>query len=225
METSLHRQLKSLYCGKDSQQEVSVDGFRIDVVDAGRLIEIQHGSLGAIRDKVRALVVAHRVTVVKPLAARKYLIKRTRKGGKIVSSRYSPSRQTFHHLFDDLVHFVDVFPHPNLTLEIVLTEQEEHRCASRKRRWRSKDYRVLDRRLRLVQDRKQLRTIADRVAMLPGGLGETFSTEDIARQAAIPRWLAQMMAYCLRKTGATRAVDKRGNSILYRISRKARRAA
>ena len=43
-----------------------------------------------------------------------------------------------------------------------------------------------------------------------------FSTEDIARLAGIPRWLARKMAYCLRKTGATTIAGKRGNSVLYR---------
>ena len=72
METTLHRQLKSLYAVDSSQQEVTVDGYRIDAIADGRLIEIQYGSLGAIRDKIQALLVNHAVLVVKPLAARKY---------------------------------------------------------------------------------------------------------------------------------------------------------
>ena len=52
METSLHRDLKKLYAGDDSQTEVVLGGYRIDAVSGGRLIEIQHGSLSAIRDKI-----------------------------------------------------------------------------------------------------------------------------------------------------------------------------
>ncbi len=219
METTLHRQLKALYATRASQQEVSVDGYRIDAVVDGRLVEIQYGSLGAIRDKVRALLVNHTVLVVKPLAARKFLVKRKRRGGRVQSSRYSPSRKTHFDLFDDLVHFVDVFPHPRLTLEVVLTEQEEHRLPSRKRRRFSKDYRVEDRRLRSIDGRFELRTAEDLAAMLPAGLAEPFSTEDIARLAEIPRWLAQKMAYCLRETSAVQVIGKRGNTLLYRLSR------
>jgi hypothetical protein len=47
-------------------------------------------------------------------------------------------------------------------------------------------------------------------------LGESFTTEEIARLAPMPRWLAQKMAYCLRKTGAIEPHGKRGNSWLYR---------
>src|SRR6188472_1609844 len=96
METTLHRQLKALYSGDDSLQEVALRGYRIDAVVADRLIEIQYGSLGAIRDKVRILLANHDVLVVKPLAARKYLVKVAKRGGRIASQRYSPTRETFH---------------------------------------------------------------------------------------------------------------------------------
>ena len=99
-------------------------------------------SLAAIRDKIRALVENYDVLIVKPLAARKILVNKTRRGGPVKSTRYSPTRQNFYNLFDDLVHFVNVFPHRRLTLEVILTEQEEHRLPADRRRWRSKGYRV-----------------------------------------------------------------------------------
>ena len=51
METSLHRDLKALYARDDAQFEVSLGNFRIDAVSGGRLVEIQHGSLAAIRPR------------------------------------------------------------------------------------------------------------------------------------------------------------------------------
>ena len=168
MENSLHRQLKALYCADAAQHEVQVDGYRIDAVDGDRLIEIQSSSLGAIRDKIRDLLTSHDVLVVKPLAARKYLVKRKRKRGRVTSSRYSPVRETIYHLFDDLVHFVTVFPHPRLTLEVLLVEQEEHRLPAPKRWYRSKGFRVEDRTLRSVQERRTLHDLDDVLALLPG---------------------------------------------------------
>lgn len=213
METTLHRELKSVYAPDGAGQEVALGGYRIDAVAGGRLIEIQYGSLGAIRRKVRALLADHRVHVVKPLAARKYLITRNRKRGRIVSARYSPLRESHFHLFADLVHFLGVFPHPNLTLEAVLTEQEEHRLPSRHSRRRS--YRVEDRRLRGIVGRLCLQTADDLTALLPDTLPHPFSTADLAAAAGIPRWLAQKMAYCLRQTGAATPVGKQGNALLY----------
>lgn len=218
METTLHRQLKELYGTDESQREVWVDGFRVDAAVNGVLFEIQQASLAALRDKTRRLLVAHRVVIVKPLVAHKLLIKRTRTGGPVESRRASPRRQTLLHLFDDLVHFVTVFPHPRLTLEVLLTTQEEDRLSIvRRRRWRAKDYRVEDRRLLAVQSRHSLRTIEDLRGLLPAGLEQPFSTETLARAAEIPRWLAQKMAYCLRQTGAVEVIGKQKNSILYRV--------
>ena len=54
METSLHRELKSLYSDDESQQEVTLEGYRIDAVSNGRLVEIQYGSLaGSSRGRPR----------------------------------------------------------------------------------------------------------------------------------------------------------------------------
>ncbi len=112
METSLHRDLKTLYAPGPAQFEVSLGGYRIDVVDRDRLIEIQHGSLAAIRDKVRDLLCDHQVLVVKPIVAGKLLVKRQSKGGAVASRRRSPLRGGLLDLFDELIHFTRVFPHP-----------------------------------------------------------------------------------------------------------------
>jgi hypothetical protein len=215
METTLHRQLKAVYCDDPDGREVVVDGYRIDAIVGGELIEVQQAGLAAIRDKVRDLLASHRVRVVKPLPARKVLIRRKRRGGRVQSTRVSPKHATQYDLFDELVHFVTVFPHPRLTVEVLLTEQEEHRVNARKRRWRDKGYRVEDRQLVAITDRLSLRTLADLKGLLPADLPQPFSTADIAQQAGIPRWLAQKAAYCLRKTGAVRLDGKSGNTLLY----------
>lgn len=216
METTLHRQLKALYVDDPARREVTVDGFRIDAVVDGTLVEIQCASLSAIRDKVRRLLNTHRVHVVKPLASRKLLITRQRKNGPVVSQRHSPSRATAFELFDELVHFTTVFPHENLTLELLLVEIEEHRIRRKPRRWRGKDYRVADRTLRSVAERQTFRTAGDLLTFLPAGLPDPFTTADVARLAGVPRWLAQKAAYCLRQSGAVTCITQRGRLRVYR---------
>tara|TARA_R110002111_G_scaffold256979_3_gene324766 strand:- start:119136 stop:119813 length:678 start_codon:yes stop_codon:yes gene_type:complete len=218
METSLHRQLKSFYAPNADCEEITLGSYRIDAVDGDRLIEIQHGSLGAIRDKVRCLLEDYDVHVVKPIAIRKYLIKRQKKNGETISARFSPRRGSVFDLFDDMVHFTNVFPHPRLTLEVALTIQEEHRIARKPRHRRGKDYRVHDRVLRSVEDQIELNTAADLLALIPGKLPSPFHTKDLAKAAGIPRWLAQKMAYCLRNTGAIILAGKEKNALLYEIA-------
>lgn len=60
METSLHRDLKTVYADQDAQFEVPLGQYRIDVVNGCELVEIQHGALAAIRDKVRELLESDR---------------------------------------------------------------------------------------------------------------------------------------------------------------------
>jgi hypothetical protein len=225
METTLHRQLKILYCGDPHGREVVVGGYRIDAIVDDELIEVQQAGLAAIRDKVRDLLKSHRVRVVKPLPARKVLVRRKRRNGKVESTRISPKHATLLDIFDELVHFCRLFPHPGLTLEILLTEQEEHRIGTRKRRWRDKGYRVEDRHLLEITDRCTLQTTADLRALLPDDLPQPFTTSDIAARAGIPRWLAQKAAYCLRETGTASLTGKIGNSLLYCWDQKTKRAA
>lgn len=225
METSLHRELKEFYCDDAAAREVTVRGFRIDAVVDGTLIEIQQASLAALRRKTKSLLETHPVTIVKPLCALKTIIRLKRKNGPVAWKRTSPRHETVHTLFHELVHFVEVFPHPRLVLDVLLTEQEELRIPKRKRWFRAKDFTVSDRRLVAVRSRHTFRTTADLCRLLPEGLEATFTTAEIARLADIPRWLAQKMAYCLRRTGGITIAGKRGNSVVYALVPAERTAA
>ena len=225
METTLHRQLKAFYA-TDGQNEVALDRYRIDAIDEqGRLVEVQCAGLAAIRDKIRRLLKSHEVLVVKPIIARRILVKRERKRGKVVSRRRSPKQGSTIDLFDELVHFCKVFPHENLTLELAFVEIEEHRLPPLKRRWNRKRYRVEDRVLTEVLDRQQLTSASDLSQLLPSALpDQPFTTEDLAKAIDQPRWVAQKVAYCLRKTGAVEAVGKQRNAIVYEQTRDHRAA-
>ena len=163
METSLHRDLKTLYAGQDAQFEVSLGGYRIDVVSGGQLVEIQHASLAAIRDKVRTLLNDHSVIVVKPIVVQKLLVKRACKDGPVSDRHVSPKRGALLDLFDELVHFTRVFPHKRLTLEVPLVDIEEWRYPGHgcRRRWRLADYQIEDQKLMAVHATYRFRTAAD----------------------------------------------------------------
>lgn len=223
MESTLHRQLKQLYADDDTGVEVVVDGYRIDAISEGRLIEIQAASLSSLAPKVKTLVRDHAVTVVKPLPARNFLIKRQSPRGDVLSQRFSPKRATPMHLFEDLVHFVGVFPHRNLRLELLMIHQEEHRVPKRARRRFRKDYRVTDRVLKGIDARIGLTSPADLLALLPELPPAPFTTKDLAECCGIPRWLAQKAAYCLRKTEAIEQAGKQGHSLAYSYPQKPRR--
>jgi hypothetical protein len=225
METSLHRCLKSHYARPGARYEEPLGRYRIDVHNGDELVEIQHGSLAAIRDKVRALLVDHAVRVVKPIVARKTIVRLASRGGMEVSRRLSPKQGTPLSIFDELVYFRRLFPHPNLTIEAPLVDMEELRYPGhgRRRRWRRDDHVVEDQRLVAVRSRLQLQSAADLLTLLPNSLPRPWHTGDLAAGLGIARHLAQRVAYCLKHISATREVGKRGNARLYDFA--VRRAA
>jgi hypothetical protein len=217
LETSLHQQLKDFYSTPTSVQEVWVDDYRIDVRRGKRLIEIQTSALGAIRDKIRALLDRHAVTVVKPIVARKLLLVKDKPQGPITARRWSPKRCSWIDLFESLAHFSNVFPHPNLTLDVPLIEIEETRFPRKTRRFWHRSYRVEDQRLLQVVDQRSLRTAEDLVRLLDVRLPEEFDTRDLATALSTRRWMAQKVAYCLRQTGGAVVAGKKGNAIVYQL--------
>lgn len=220
METSLHRQLKALYAGPDDRQEVKLGGYRIDVVRGKELVEIQHGSLAAIRDKVQRLCKKHDVLVVKPVVARKTIIRLTTDGLE-ESRRQSPKRGCLLDIFDELVYFTRAFPHRRLTLELRLVEIEEERKPGhgRRRRWRRNDHVVVDQRMTTAGEPRRVQTAADLLSLLPAPLPSPFHTAELAALADVPRGIAQRIAYCLREMGAVETIGKKGNALLYRVRR------
>ena len=229
METSLHRQLKLHYAPSEEATEVNLGDFRIDAIsESNELIEIQHASLGALRDKTRKLLRSrkHEVRIVKPIVARKRLTTLTEKDGEVKRTRMSPKRGEIIDFFDDMVHFSSVFPKKRLTLEIVLIESEEIRIDREARRWKRKNYKCLDQCLVEVMESVELRTNADLLNLLPiEDLPQPFDTAELAAAMQRPRWFAQKVAYCLRHTGAAKLAGKRSRSQLYRIPKPRKKKA
>ncbi|MDZ4819729.1 MAG: hypothetical protein SGJ20_12240 [Planctomycetota bacterium] len=242
METSLHRDLKRLYAGEQGGVEVRLGAHIIDAIADDELIEIQHGKLSAIRDKIRTLLQSHRVRIVKPLIARKTLVKLAAKDGAVLERRSSPKRQIPLDLFDELVRATRLFPHPNLTIEVAMVEVLELRYPGhgRRRRWRKNDFVVQDQQLVEISETVELSTPDDLLRLagfsrcLPANktgpiktarkvtsLPQQFHTADMAKFLSIPRWRAQQIAYVLRHCDALRVVGKSRNAVLYEISAQA----
>jgi hypothetical protein len=220
METSLHRALKLRYAGADARTEVRFGRYRVDAVAGGELIEIQNGPLAAIGAKIADLLVDHAVRIVKPIVREKLLVKRRRRGGKIVSRRRSPKRGRLLDLFHDMVYFTKVFPHPRLTIEALLVDVEEYRYPGHghRRRRRRNDFQIEDQHLLSVGDSRIVRTPADLAGLLDGDLPARFHTGQLAQFLGESRWVAQRIAYCLRETGAVRVTGKQSNALVYEIA-------
>ncbi len=229
METGLHKALKLRYAATDADTEIVVDGFRIDAIATdGELIEIQHASLGALRDKTRKLLKkrSHRLRIVKPIVARKRVVTLDKRDGNVIRSRMSPKRCELIDVFEDLVHFATVFPKKRLTLELLLVETEEIRVDRNRPSRRGKRFHLIGQELAGTTESLELSTTADLLDLVNWkSLPIPFDTAELAAVIERPRWFAQKVAYTLRETGAVRLAGKRGNSLLYAPKRGRRKSA
>lgn len=215
-EGPLHAALKAWYARPSDETEVLVDGFLIDIVRDGLLIEIQTRGFSPLKRKLGRLVEGHRIRLVYPIAREKRIVRmKGRRSQKTLGKRKSPKRGAVEDVFAELVAFPALCAHPGFSVEVLLTREEEVRRQYADRAWRRRGWVTEERRLLDVVESRVFETPADFAALLPDALDEPFDTGELARAIGRPRWLAQKMAYCLREMGVIEPVGKRGNAVLY----------
>jgi hypothetical protein len=217
-ETHLHAALKSWYAQTGDRIEAEVDGYIIDIVHDNVLIEIQTRHFHNIRVKLNTLLPNHFVHLVFPIAQEKWILRHSGDNKIKDSRRKSPKHGRVEYIFDELIRIPDLITHPNFTIEILMTNEEELWVNDGKGSWRRKGWSIQDRRLLKVVDRITLTTPADLRSMLPHSLPQPFTTGDLAKSIQIRRSLAQKMAFCLRQSEVITISGKQGQSYLYLIN-------
>ncbi|MDY6966927.1 MAG: hypothetical protein SVM80_13375, partial [Halobacteriota archaeon] len=211
-EKPLHASLKEWYAEQGDQFEVSVDGFVIDIVRDDLLLEIQTGNFSSIKPKLLELVKSHRVQLIYPIAKEKWIVKLAKDGGSGVTRRKSPKRGRVEDLFWEIVSFPHLFLNPNFSLVVLLIKEEEVRRFDENGNWRKRGWVTEERRLLEVVDQRLFEDAKDFHGLLPGALGEFFTTRDLAEVMGIRIRLAQKMVYCLRKAQVIELKGKRGRA-------------
>lgn len=213
-EQSLHAQLKAWLAQPGDFTEQVVDGYHIDILRPGLLIEIQTGKFAALKRKLPALLDKHQVQLVYPIPQRKWILRQT-KGGRRVSRRKSPKSGRLEQIFDELVSIPHLAAHPNFRLLALLTEQEEVWKDDGKGSWRRGKWSIADRRLVQVTGHQEFNTLEDFLAFLPEPLPEPFSNRQLAKASRLNIHFCRKITYCLRHMGALELAGKDGNALLY----------
>lgn len=213
-ETHLHASLKEWCAQPGDEFEVAVDRFVIDIVRGDQLIEIQTRGFSSMKKKLDALLDEHRIHIVHPIAGRKWIV-RGPHDGKPSSRRKSPRHGTVYDLFAELVSFPWLIDHPHLSLEVLITDEEEVRRFDGNKSWRRRGWKVVERRLLEVTDRHLIESPDDLASLMPPDLPDGFATADLATAIDRPRRTAQQMAYCLREANIIEISGKQGNALEY----------
>jgi hypothetical protein len=209
-EKSLHAALKVWYAQPGDRIECRVEGkYIVDIfrpstdAAAGQYIEIQTRSLGKLKPKLVFLLERGPVRLVFPIARERRIV-RIDANGEIVSRRKSPKHGTIFHLFPELVSLCALVAHPNFVLDVPLIHEQELWLDDGRGSWRRKHWSIYDRQLVDVCEVVSLSAPADYAALLP------------SQALALPRSLAQKMAYCLREMAVLEVAGRRRRARLYR---------
>ena len=119
--------------------------------------------------------------------------------------------------FQELVRLTDWLLHPNLTIELIFTQEEEIWRDDGQGSWRRKGWSLYDKRLLAVTDRLALTDRSDFLELLPPGLPDSFTNRQLAAALSSRPALAQKITYTLRHIQALAVVGKDGRSHLYAI--------
>jgi hypothetical protein len=214
-EQPLHAALKRWYASSEAALEVNVDGFVVDVVRDDLLVEIQTANFSAVKGKMAHLAAHHPVRLVYPIAREKWLLKLPKHEGGETKRRKSPKRGRLEEVFKELVSFPELLREDTFSLEVAFIQEEEVRRYDPARGWRKHGWVTVERRLLDVVDRRLFRQPDDFATMVPETVPERFTTADLAEALDGPRYLAQKMAYCLRKMRVIVEVGRQGRSKLY----------
>jgi hypothetical protein len=217
-ERSLHAALKERFSQPGDLVEEKVDGYVIDIVRAGTLIEIQTGGFSRFKAKLANLLPRHAVHVIYPVVSQREVVRLDAAGAQM-SRRKSPLRRGFLDAVGELAPISLLLMDPNLTVEIVLVREEFSTRDDGRGSWRRRGRSVADRRLLGVEGSVVLSSIGDYARILPPRLPTEFTVKELANLGRCSTSAAGKAAYAMRRAGVLRVVGKRGNALVYEAAR------
>ncbi len=219
-ETPLHAARKACSARPGDELEASVEGYQIDLRRDAQLLEFQTHNFAALKRKLTQLIERHPVRLVYPIAQEKWIVRLGRDDAIPLTRRKSLKLGRIDQLFTELVSFPELVAHPNFTLEVLMTREEEilrpaRRSNGRRASWRRKGWEICDQCLLGIVEQVVLASPPEFHPFLPDTLPQPFTSYDLAAATGPSLNLAQKITYWLRNMRAIESVGKRGRALLY----------
>jgi hypothetical protein len=217
-ESSLHETLKNLYAAGGHSTESAIDGYIVDIAAEGGVIEIQTGGFSRVRGKIASLLPKHKVKLVYPVAVEKTIVVVDPETNKTAYRRKSPKKGELIDIAGEILYIPLSILHPNFSLEVLLTKEEEVRAADGKGSWRRRGMSIVDRKLLGITGRVEFRRAADYLRLLPDSLPPSFTNRTAAELMGRPVEKIERLTYSLRRLGLLEVAGRAGNANVYRIA-------
>jgi len=214
-ESSLHKTLKFQYTGAGGKSEVEVGEFVADGVRRdGEYIEVQTGSFGPLRKKVKAFASHGRVRIIHPIAVTLRIEVYDTKG-KLLYKRKSPLHGSLWDLFNALLYAPELPLTKNVIIEAVLADITEKRIKDGKGAWRRKGISKLDKELTAYHKNVIFTKKNDFMCFIPFKKGVEFTVTSHAKATGIKRAMSQKVLYVLCKMRVIKRIGKKSNAWVY----------
>lgn len=218
-EKTLHACIKHYFEPDPLCHETRLGRYVADVVNADGIVEIQTRHFYALRKKLLAFLAMGTVTVVYPVAAKKWVVWVDVQTGEVTKRRKSPKRWQAFEILPELYALRDLLGHPNLRFCVMMLELEEYRCLngwSEDKKRGSMRYESIP--VRLI-DEVWIRGEEDYAALVPEGLEERFTAAQLGREMRLRGRRAWQALRVLCELGAIVRVGKRGRAFEYSRTR------
>lgn len=217
-ETTLHAQLKAIYTQPGDLVEQYLNGYRIDILRGELVIEIQTQKFSALATKLMRLSESHPILLVYPIPSMKWIVYVSPADSQLLHRRKSPRHLKVEHVFEELVHIPSLLNIPNISLDLLLIDEEELRKDDGKGSWRRKGVSLIDRRLIEIGDQRHFESFQALAATFLDIRPGAFSSQDLADSFDVPISLARKMVYCMQKMNLIQICGKRNRYNLYQLS-------
>jgi len=206
--SSLHAALQEVYSREGGKTEAKVGDFRVDVLKGDLITEIQIAGLYKIKQKVRVLLLmGYKVKVVVPLQS------------VLVEPGGTKNRDQRYKIFQELSHFVDVFPAPGLEVDFLMLKELRtwKKVKSGRHYVVPKGFMKRDTVPLAVIEEVRLREAHDLLKLIDIP-DEKFTARGLALRAGLSRRTASRACYVLRRTGVLNVEGMIGRAYLYRLA-------
>jgi hypothetical protein len=188
------------------------------ITEEGELIEIQTGSFGALRAKIKNILPLGSIRIIHPIILQKH-IELYDDAGKFLYRRKSPRRGTLWDLFKVLLYAPELPLTPGLVIELALVDVEERRIRDGRGSWRRKGVSIADKSLCAYHQSVPLTGPGDYFRFVPFGENQDFTVNDLGDRAQITKVLAGKTLYVLTKLEIVKRIGKKGNAWVYRLNK------
>jgi hypothetical protein len=208
--------LKFRYRGANGRIEQVCGEYVCDcVTEAGEIVEIQTGSFGPLKEKVKNLLLSHPVRIVHPVVITKY-IETYSTNALLLRRQKSPRRGSPWDLFKSLLYAPELPLLKGISVELALIDVMEQRVQDGKGSWRRGGTSITGRELTGWRGSIVLKKPGDYRRFIPAALNRDFTVSSLAESAGISGTLARKTLYVLNKMGVVERTGKRKRFYTYR---------